>query len=198
MTGEIIVAGLVTGTHIIEDIGVAVPHQVAVLIPADQAIRSRDLQRGLQQGKLFKLDGGSGIRQERSSPEVTAQHDASMARLEAENKQLRFDLEAERIRSGGLATLLGGLEAQLAGMRQAIGALGALPRVVQVVQGQSAQGAHAALPDVVGGDAPTFIPDRIRPTEDFETQIRTETATTDKSNVSNASSKLREMKTRSG
>lgn len=194
MTGEIIVAGLVTGTHLIEDIGVAVPHKVAVHIPADQALRSKDLWRGLDQGKLFKLDGGC-IQVNRvpagESGEIATLR-AEVARLETENKRLKIDAETERLRADGFQTVLGGLEAQLAGVRQAIGKLGDLPRVVHVVQGTAAVSGPSA--DVVGGDAPTFIPDRIRPAEDVETQIRTETATAEKSNVSSAASKLREMK----
>jgi hypothetical protein len=60
--GVYVVAGMVAGTHIIEDIKVPVPHQVAVRIPADLAHKSKDLWRGIQAGKLFMLTGGYTIK----------------------------------------------------------------------------------------------------------------------------------------
>ena len=200
MSGEVIVAGLVTGTHLIEDIGVAVPHQIAVHIPADQALRSKDLWRGIQQGKLFKLDGGSGFH---VGSARTAEA-SRLANLESENHRLtlelaeaRRELEAERNRNHGLVDVLAGLQAQLQGVQAAVGRLGDASRDVHNTQVGPGAPSVAAPNGAVGGEAPTFLPDRIRP-EAAVAQIRPATETTESSNVANAASKLREMRKQPG
>jgi len=189
VSGEIIVAGLVTGTHIIEDIKVAVGHKVAVRIPGELALRSQDLWRGIQQGKLFQLDGGSGLHVSRAP----APENVRVAELEAQVRQLRNELEQERHRNAGLQQLLIGLQTQIQGVQQvaATGQFGYRP--VSPANGAPANGAPAV--EVVGGEVPTFLPDRIQPKE-AEAQIRTTTETAEKSNVSSAASKLRELKQR--
>lgn len=191
MTGEVIVAGLVTGTHIIEDIGIAVPHQIAVHIPAEQALQSKDLWRGIQQGKLFKLDGGGGLR---TATRVQTPDNNRVAILEAENQKLRQELLEEKRRSAGFQELLAGLQGQLHGVQVALGRLGDAPRVVHVQQVNGHSEPQAT--EVVGGEVPTFLPEHIRP-ETAELQIRPATETAEKSNVSSATNKLREMKKQS-
>lgn len=201
MNGEVVVAGLVTGTHLIEDIGVAVPHQVAVRIPADVALRSKDLWRGIQQNRLFRLNAGSGLSAAREiqpapppppaapGPDMVALQQENQ-RLKTENQRLAADLEKERQRNDTLQNLLGGLTSGLQGVQTAIGKLESAPRVI--VAG-SPGAVTAASPEVVGGDVPTFVPDKILP-ENVEAQIRAEKETTERSNVASAASRLREMK----
>lgn len=194
LTGEVIVAGLVTGTHIIEDIGISVPHKVAVHISGDLALRSKDLWIGIQQGKLFKLDGGSAFHM--SPPRAPNPDTNRMAQLESENAKLRQELAVSQAREAGLQNLLAGLEAQIQGVAMAVGKLGEAPRFVQMVSpGAVAQVAQEAT-GVVGGEVPTFVPDRIRP-DTAEAQIRPTIETTEKTNVSSAASKLRELKKQS-
>lgn len=190
LAGEIIVAGLVTGTHMIEDIGIAVPHKVAVRIPADLALRSKDLWRGISQSRLFQLSGGAGLHVAK-----TPTDDANrVGQLEIENKRLRRELEAEKNRSAGLESLLSGLQTQLQGVQSAIGRLEALPRVVAPMMTSTvASTTPAEAIEVVGGDIPTFLPSRIHP-EEAEAQIRSTTETADTANVPLALSKLRQMR----
>lgn len=188
-TGEVIVAGLVTGTHIIEDIGVGVPHKIAVRIPADQALRSKDLWRGIQQGKLFKLDGGWGLQAAARGASVES---GRIVELEAEVAKLTRELEVERARNAGLQDILSGLSGlsgQLKDVQTSLGELGTRPIVVQ---GSGSVAQNGAV-GVVGGEVPTFVPERIRP-ESAETQIQPTIQTTEKTNVSSAASKLRELK----
>lgn len=201
MNGEVVVAGLVTGTHLIEDIGVAVPHQVAVRIPADVALRSKDLWRGIQQNRLFRLNAGSGLSAAREiqaapppppaapGPDMVALQQENQ-RLKAENQRLVADLEKERQRNDTLQNLLGGLTSGLQGVQTAIGKLESAPRVI--VAG-SPGAVAASSPEVVGGDVPTFVPDKILP-DNVEAQIRAEKETAERSNVASAASRLREMK----
>lgn len=203
MSGEVVVAGLVTGTHLIEDIGVTVPHQVAVRIPADVALKSKDLWRGIQQNRLFRLNAGSGLN---IAAEVHAQPPANAAvqqenqrlhhetqrlqqenqRLQQENQRLAAELAAERQRNDSLqAALVSGLQ----GVQTAIGKLESAPRVVLAGPGA----AQAGGSDVVGGDVPTFVPDKILP-ENVEAQIRPDKTTAEQSNVSSAASRLRELR----
>lgn len=198
MTGGISVVGCVTGTHVIADISVCVPHRIAVFIPAEQVLRSKDLHRGLQQGHIMKLDGGSALRQD--APQPTGPDLSSVvARLEAENKQLRLelevmrsDLEVTRARESGLQQAFAIFGGQLAGIQGALGRLESKEPVIQRVGGPSV--ATAPIPrGVVGGAAPVFIPSQITPeTDDVSIQIAT--AESGESPVSDARTKLREMR----
>lgn len=193
MSGEVVVAGMVTGVHYIEDIQVSVGHRDAVRIPAEVAYRSKDLWRAIQQGFLFKLSAGSGFVPNAlpapSPPPVDSGLQAEVERLRAENQRLTTELETERTRNGTLQTLLTSLTSGLQGVQEAIGKLESSPRVVVAGPGATA----AVEAGVVGGDAPTFVPGRIQPTN-VETQIRTEKETTDSSNISSAASRLRELR----
>lgn len=203
MSGEVVVAGLVTGTHLIEDIGVTVPHQVAVRIPADVALKSKDLWRGIQQNRLFRLNAGSGLNiaaEVHAPPPANAavqqenqrlHHESQRlqqenARLQQENQRLAAELAAERQRNDSLqAALVSGLQ----GVQTAIGKLESAPRVVMAGPGAAPVGG----PDVVGGDVPTFVPGKILP-DNVEAQIRPDKATAERSNVASAASRLRELK----
>lgn len=206
MSGEVVVAGLVTGTHLIEDIGVTVPHQVAVRIPAEVALKSKDLWRGIQQNRLFRLNAGSGlniaaeVHAPPPSPPVLQQENQRLhfevqrlqqenQRLQQENQRLVGELAAERQRNDSLQAALVGLTSGLQGVQTAIGKLETAPRVVMAGPGAVNVGGS----DVVGGDVPTFVPDKILP-ENVEAQIRPDKATAERSNVASAASRLRELK----
>lgn len=197
VAGEIVVVGVITGTHIIEDIGIAVPHKVAVNISAELALRSKDLHRGIQQGKIFMLDGGSGIR---AATTPTSDHNR-VAQLEAENARLKQELDAEKLRNQGLQDVLAGFGAQLQGLNVTLGRLGDRPPQGIQMHGSVPMAlgtvAPEAAPGVVGGEVPTFLPERIRP-DAAESQIRPAMETAEKSNVTSAASKLRELKKGTG
>lgn len=207
MIGDIVVAGLVTGTHVIEDIRVAVPHKVAVRIPANDALRSKDLWRGISQGRLFKLDGGSGLHatpapSQAANASRISQLEAQNAELRDENKKLRREVATANARYEGLQQVLTGLQGQLHGIQGALGRLGDLPAALQgmvMVTPQHGMAASVApgLPvddgGVVGGEAPKFIPESIKPKE-ATTQIQVKSETTDGTNLSAAASRLKELR----
>lgn len=59
MIGDVTVVGLDVSTVVLGDIGMDVPHQVVVTVPADLATRSKDLWRAVNQRRLFQLHAGS-------------------------------------------------------------------------------------------------------------------------------------------
>lgn len=202
MVGGLTVVGIVTGTHVLEDIQVAVPHRVAVYIPAEQALRSKDLYRALGQGRIFKLDGGfrsapMGTPPPSPSNELQLRNDE----LEKENHRLRQDLGASERRNQGLQQALEALHGQLDAILNVLGRIESKDPVPLVLaQGQlvaaSAQSKAAAV-GVVGGDAPAFVPDNIKPA-DAEVRIKVETSSSKATNVADAASKLRELRKSGG
>lgn len=201
--GDVVVAGLVTGVHVLEDIKVAVPHKVAVRIPAAVALQSKDLWRSISQGRVFKLDGGSGVVTHGTTASADSarigQLEAALATANAENKKLRQQLAESEARNGGLQQVLAGFSGQLQGIQGVLGRLENLPAALQgVVAVPQQQGVPVAgqvvqaNPEVVGGEAPKFIPD-IKPT-DATTQIQVKKEVTDGSSLQNASSKLRQLR----
>lgn len=199
MFGGITVVGCVTGTHLIADINVAVPHKIAVFIPAEQVLRSKDLHRSLQTNRIMKLDGGSALRTDLGATSPRQADNARIAQLEAENKQLRRELEQVQAREAGLHQVLSSLGGQLTGIQ---GALGRLEAQGPVREGVRALGIYPATEmqvqsEVVGGEAPTFMPSQITP-DDVETSIQVQTETAKDSNLSGARSKLRELRGKTG
>lgn len=192
MAGEIVVAGLMTGGYLIEDIRINVPHQVAVRIPADLAMQSKDLWRAIQQRLLFKLDAGAGIYPVPVSSPSDDNH--RIAVLEAENKTLRQELDAERQRNQGLQVSFQGLQASLRGLELSLGRMESSPRVYSQPGASPVVNAGTSTPEVVGGGTPTFVPSRIRPETNVDAKIQTTTETSEKGNVSAAANKLKEMR----
>ncbi len=189
MVGGISVVGCVTGTHIIGDINVVVPHRVAVFLTAEQVLRSKDLHRALQQGSIMKLDGGSALRSEPVG--VSAPADSTrVAQLEAEIKHLRRELEAALNREAGLQQVFASLGGQLAGIQ---GALGRLETRGPTFGAQGPNNAAAVNRGVVGGSAPVFIPSQITP-DVVESSIQVETSESGESTVTDARSRLRELR----
>ena len=191
MSGDYVVTGLVTGTHIIEDIGVPVPHQIAVRIPADLAHRSRDLWIGIQQKRLFLLKGGSGLSVVVPNGMATAaakvpnqakpSPDASK-----EIQQLRGDLSDARRESADLRASLKAQEGKLEAILTAVGQL-------SQVSAASVQAAVKAVGGAVGGEAPMFIPDGLK-SESVGTNIKVTESTVTGVSVASAASKLRDLK----
>ena len=203
--GGITVCGMVTGTHTIEDIKVNVPHRVAVFIPAEDVIRSRDVQIAIQQRKIFILDNHVVVppglrvrgtpppkRVPAAPPAVSARNDAELQKtLRDTQVELRKSMAREdksKAREDALAAALAASQEQFAAIQGTLDRIEAKESTV-VVQG-GAGGVQAS--DVVGGDVPKYIPEQIKP-EKAETRI-TVKKEEGSSNVSGAVSKLREMR----
>lgn len=205
-----IVCGTVTGTHILQDINVAVPHRVAVPITARQMVDSKDLYRALNSGAIFKLDGGHF----HNPGPVRTNNSAELATLRQENKELKRQLAESQLKNDGLQRALMGLNTQLDGILGAIGRLegngvpapapqALPPNVVTLLQQLLTQGgvsgAAVAMSqpesEVVGGEAPVFLPTTVKP-EGVETSIRVEKA--EGSSVTDASKRLKELRKAQG
>lgn len=200
MQGGMIVAGLVTGGHFIEDIQVSVPHKVAVWIPAEKALGSKDLYRALGQNLLFKLDGG-GISADTAPPVDSNESKVLIAGLESEIRSLKVQNSTLTQQNTLLTQLLTGLQQQMETLSQGITRLEAKPSVVTVTNspGISTKPAQSTpvVSEVVGGEVPTFLPST-GSLKDVETQINITTQVSEESPVNAANSKLRELRKKSG
>jgi len=195
-SGDVRVIGLVAGTHIIEDIGMDVPHGVTVTIPGDMAIRSKDLWRGISQKCLFQLPSAAPPPGQYlpATPAVSViQPDPDRPRLEArirelENKVLTLEVENRLLRElrgepqgtqnrdSKIDSILEALQnATLSGPRPMFG------------------GGTSRKEEVADGTAPTFLPSEIRMRDaDVRIDIQGESSTT--SDVSGAAERLRKMR----
>jgi len=190
MSGDYVVTGLVTGTHMIEDIGVPVPHQIAVRIPVDLALRSRDLQIGLQQKRLLLLKGGSGLSvvtpPNGHMPAAPPKSPPPSNAPSEEVQRLRQDLATARQENAELRASLKAQEEKLEAILEAIGRLSQGGTV-------TAEGVQAAV-EAVGGEAPMFIPsDGLKP-KDAETSIKVAEETVEGASVADAASALKSLR----
>lgn len=184
--GDYVVAGMVTGTHVIEDIGIPVPHQVAVRIPADLAHRSKDLWRGLQQNRLFLLKGGFSIS---GAPEnvIIESPGAPNGDLVAENRRLCQELDSAKKENEALRKTLQAQEGKLEAILTAIGRLGEGQVVVQ------ATNIKAAV-EAVGGEVPMYIPSEGLKPKGAETSIQVIESTSEGAAVLDAAQKLKGLR----
>lgn len=179
MTGDVTVLGLKPDTCILADIGMDVPHGRVVVVPADRALRSRDLNLSINQGFLFRLNTGlpGVLTANPLLPEVQALRER-VQQLEGENHTLREKLSLIDVGSTQQAKL----DAILALLQAAPMARGPI----------LAASPGVVLPGVVEEAPPPFIPSKIR-SDDLQPHIQTETIEGDAS-VSNAAARLREMR----
>ncbi len=183
--GDVRVFGLVTGTHVLEDIAMDVPHGREVVIPADKAARSRDLYKAIGQKCIFRLPDQPTATY--VAPVTHVRDDVVQERnqflekrnrqLEEENAQLRESLRVAMTQQDRLDTIL-----------QAIQAV-KLPEFVHV-NGQAAP--VAARPEIADGTAPQFIASEIAP-KNADTRIGVQVEEGDFS-VADASERLRKLR----
>lgn len=190
MHGGMVVVGLSTGDVFIEDIQVRVPHKVAVFIPAEKVLRSKDLYRALGQQKVFPLDGGSGISFESTSA-VSDEKDTRIRELEEENRALRAELAEQK--NADVRHLMTALQQNLADIQAGMGRLESRTVAVPTSFGGGAIGA----PIKVEIDVPTFLPSEIKP-KDAEAQIRIEKQVSEGASLAEAGNKLKELRRKSG
>jgi hypothetical protein len=109
MSGDMRVIGLVHGTHVLEDIGMDVPYGVTVYIPADKAMRSKDLHRAISTRCIFPLpSAGMPASSAHKAQEDVFQErirvlEGEIQHLRSENLRLRIEgdtLRAEKDRLG--------------------------------------------------------------------------------------------------
>jgi len=192
MYGGVTVTGLVTGTYMIEDIKVPVPHQIAVFIPADLMHRSKDLWRGLQQGKLFKLTGGLGLAAQSPASPIKAPPPSEAPReltaLRVENSRLQTELATARQHNKTLQEEVSAMQKQLGEI------LGVLARI-EASGGVASKAAPAGAPEgteAVGGEVPTFMPDLKTGTS--KASIQVEKSSVEGSSIEDAASRLKDLR----
>jgi hypothetical protein len=195
LKGDYVVAGMVTGTHVIEDIKVPVPHQVAVRIPADLAHRSKDLWRGLQQNRLFLLKGGFSVS---GAPEHLSVEPPDVAvlgpDLVEENRRLVQELDSAKKENEALRKTLQAQEGKLEAILVAVGRLG---EGQAVVASTGVKASSEATSGAVGGEVPMYIPsDGLKP-KGAETNIQVVENTSKGTSVTDAAQKLKELRRKS-
>lgn len=219
MMNGITVIGLVSGSHIIEDIRVTVPYQVAVQISAEMAHRSRDLGQDIQNKKVLQIRGalpaGAVFRgggavpvprpaapfSGRKMPVTTETNLSELRELKAQIARLNQELAASqekeassKAREEQLQGLNIGLQTTLATMS---GQLQSIQVILEDLKKQGVQISH--IPGVspnaftrLDDDAPIFIPDTFKDTS--KANIRVKETTTTSSGVSSARSALKNLR----
>lgn len=211
--GEYVVVGMVTGTHIIEDINTPVPYQVAVSISLDKGHRSRDLWIGIDQKRLFLLKGVSGAvrapQRELPAPAAPApiapvqRDDSELKKTQAELKKIQIELAGSQTKLAGSQTKLTEALIELAETRKQMAAIqkGHTQKLDSIVsmlsrletgQVSVVEGVQEAL-QAVGGDTPMFISENIKP-KGAETSIQKKEVVLKSSSVKSAASTLRDLK----
>lgn len=195
MSEDIHVFGLVAGTHLLEDIGMDVPHGKTVTIPAEKAGRSKDLWRAISQKLLFKVPGPNGayLPQTHVAPPHAVKDDVLQSRvqfleirtkqLEDENAQLRAALQAAFSQKESLDAILAAIEG--------------VKRTPVVVMGGQSLPAARAVEELADGAAPQFIPEQIAP-KDASTRIDLVKQESTAPELSDAATRLRKLRRGSG
>jgi len=183
MMSDVTVVGLAPGVVSFADIGVDVPHGVAVRVPADKALASKDLWRAIGQRSVMRLQGGPNPAVPvyvPTHPDETGKLLDQLGVLKAENAALReqlarkeHELLLERSKFDEILGLL----------RQGVPM--AAPAAV------ASQAAPAHVPGVVEVEAPTFIPSTIK--GDY-TGARVEIEAAEGGSISDARSALRKLR----
>jgi len=161
--GDVRVFGLVSPSHLIEDIGRDVPHGVEVVIPVELALRSKDLWRSISQHFLAQLPTIAT-----TVPKQLAAPDSERPRLEARIRELEAlvrDLDAQ-LRASQAESL--SLRSELARVLQAQDHSTKLDSILAALQsgvavGPTGRPMAAPRQEVADGSAPTFLPSEIKP-----------------------------------
>lgn len=190
MNGDVTVLGLHPGTCVLEDIGMDVPNGTSVTIPADKALRSKDLNRCISQRMLFRLDNGTVLVPKSMPHPLSVELDDLRLRcrlLEEENQKLRVIISQHE------ASQQGKLDAILTLLQSGVSVTSLIPRE-SILTPSTGQGTGTS--GVVEMEAPAFVPSKIRP-DDFGTaHVQLEKTSSD-SGLSEAASRLREIRKQS-
>lgn len=188
--GGITVVSIQTGGYVIQDINTPVPQRVAVTIPGALVLKSKDLYRALQQGYLFQLDGGMVVADSADNGDASA--------LALENGQLRKKLQAVELENKSLKGALATLQEQFNAvasdpMAKMETILATLERIGTGGGGVVVAPAAAKPTEAVGGEVPTYLPDKITP-DTAKASITTEDDTSEGTSVDAAASRLKKLR----
>lgn len=188
INGDVRVVGLVSGTHLIEDIGRDVPYGVMVTIPADLALSSKDLWRGVESKCLHRIPAvlSNAVDQEKVRlRQYITELESHLARLTQENEALKAQLSEK-------STLVApSYDAKLDSI------LAAIQNVALVAPGSVGTNVTTKRPtEMVDGSAPTFLPSEIKP-KDVDARIDVQGEKAESSGLSEAAEKLRKLRKKS-
>lgn len=195
MVGDVTVVGLDPSTTVLYDIGMDVPARKVVTIPAEKAASSKDLWRAINQRRLFQLHAGPvNSTPVRPAPLPSTGYQALQDKcrnLETENARLREAVSA--------------LQERLNNQPQPVGVVmdARLDQILDLLRSgvvtaspsdAPARPTRKAAPQVVEVEAPTFIPNEIKPknVEGRITEVRSETS--DNTALDSAASALRKFR----
>jgi hypothetical protein len=188
INGDVRVVGLVTGTHLIEDIGRDVPYGVMVTIPADLALRSKDLWRGVEAKCLHRIPAvlATAVDQEKIRlRQYITELESHLAQLTQENVALKAQLEKSS------AIVPPSYDAKLDSI------LAAIQNVAVVAPGSVGTTVTTKAPtEIVDGSAPTFLPSEIKP-KDVNARIDVQGEKSESSGLSEAAERLRKLRKKS-
>jgi len=192
--GDIRVIGLVSPTHLIEDIGRDVPHGVEVVIPVDMALRSKDLWRGISQHALAQLPTIATTVPKLSAP------DPERPRLEARVRELESvvrDLETQlRVSQAESLSLRFELERSTQAQEHAVKLDTILAALQNGVVPTAGRPLAAPRQEVADGSVPTFLPSEIKP-RDVTVRIDIQ-GESSQSDVSGIGDRLRKIRNKEG
>jgi DUF438 domain-containing protein len=176
--GGITVTKTTTGSILLYDIQVMVHHQIPTFIPADKVLNSADLHRALGSKAIFQM----------LNTMHTSKSSQDLKVLEDENRQLREALMRSTQQGSSLQQSVEGLARQVETLTAAVGKIG-------TVTATSSPGTRVSAnpqSEVVGGEIPMFIPDAATPSG--EVQLQVQEVLSEGDGVSDARSKLRQLR----
>lgn len=196
MTGDVTVVGMVSGRHVIEDIGYSVSLNQQVTIPGNLALVSKDLWRAISSRCLFQLKPTltkpTSTEEAKTEENLQAEISALRSQLALKDKRIQ-DLEVALVQTQKqLVEFEGGQAGKLDAI---LNLLKDRPQQV-IVQEKRVSGiveSRETSLDLVQLEVPAFIPATIRP-EITESQVEVQSSTSTSSGVEDASSKLRQLR----
>lgn len=189
MKGDVTVFGLTMGHHLIEDIGVIVPHMEVVAIPANDAYASKDLWRAINMRKVFQLHAGTKSWPGTTSPSVTI----PIPIMADQTKLLEQALEEQRAQN---AAILQAMSEQGALVKQLSETVANLRGVQVAAPAATTSGDGTPVGALPSGDAPLFVPSKVKP-KVTEQRIHGKESSSDGASVTEARAQLRSLRKKS-
>lgn len=201
---DIVVTFTRTGTYMIEDIDVAVPHGHIISIPAEKALPSKDLWRAISQRILFQFHPGSihkGVTTPTTldplpkppEPTVYKAPEALVTALHEHGEILR---EAMELRDASLYAVILAQQDVLDELRKSVEEMKVLLRERPV--GVMSRAMSIEMSTGVSGEAPIFIPSTIKPKDVDDAHVNVQTDSQEGTGVAGAASALRKIRQSGG
>lgn len=205
--GDIRVVGLVPDKHTIEDISVNVPYGMTATIPAEMAVRSKDLWAAINQHRVLKLDSKAPVPKFLPPTALNMPDNKERERLEAKvreltekTQELQTEVQGLRTENQSLRTNLMHASSRAPTVSTADPELGSkLDAIMAAIKsGIPASGKGFGEITVRGteladGEAPTFLPSQIRP-DDADVRIDIQGQSSESSSVTSAAERLRKLR----